>query len=629
MPSIIRATAICNNDVAVLGWSLDVRSLEGLLGFHVLRQLLGDDDAVVEEKPLASYVGFTGQSNPGWLPQNTSVWPLQKFTWRDLTLRQRRDALERRPSGQRVRYSIAAVGALAAGMTPVVVVETAGSHYEGDPLPLGYLTEPTLTNVITVTADCPPFTATFTKGVLSTQFLLHLLGVPDSHGRLELPSGAVKDRLTSPGDTLREYLSGDVLKLIRDFFKKRGGRFHAALYELDDEELLGLLMKNADRVDLILSDAGGGPKEPFDTRNSSARKTLTDQAAESALTIQNRLFNGSGHIGHNKFVVHVNGRGVADSVLTGSTNWTWSGVAGQSNNCIRCDDPVIAKAFFDYWKRLQADVIPDPVPLTAKNRVKQSDTLKTADLASSDTARPDGSSIQTWFSPNVPGRVQPSDSSAAPVDMDRLFSLMREARDAIYFLVFLPSKGGKRSVVSEAIALGKEKHDLIVNGAISDTQAMWQEPNPPVGRSTPHLFQSGAISVVRATALSDKAIVRQIGDFQLGEQLAAEHAIIHDKIIVLDPLDPDRCVVAFGSHNLGYKASFSNDENLTIVRGNRPLAEAYAAHVLDVYDHYRFRAMQAEPGPGQPWDGRLHRDSDWQDHASRYLSRYLGKRVEA
>jgi phosphatidylserine/phosphatidylglycerophosphate/cardiolipin synthase-like enzyme len=66
------------------------------------------------------------------------------------------------------------------------------------------------------------------------------------------------------------------------------------------------------------------------------------------------------------------------------------------------------------------------------------------------------------------------------------------------------------------------------------------------------------------------------------------HAVIHDKILVIDPFTDDSVVIT-GSHNLGYKASYSNDENMLIIRRNRPVAEAYAAHVLDVYEHYRWR----------------------------------------
>ena len=71
---------------------------------------------------------------------------------------------------------------------------------------------------------------------------------------------------------------------------------------------------------------------------------------------------------------------------------------------------------------------------------------------------------------------------------------------------------------------------------------------------------------------------------------------MHDKILVIDPLDRHRCVVVTGSHNLGYRASYNNDENLVIVRGHRALAEAYAAHVLDVYDHYRWRYQRERNG---------------------------------
>ncbi|WP_245510830.1 phospholipase D-like domain-containing protein [Rhizobium leguminosarum] len=94
--------------------------------------------------------------------------------------------------------------------------------------------------------------------------------------------------------------------------------------------------------------------------------------------------------------------------------------------------------------------------------------------------------------------------------------------------------------------------------------------------------------MVRAAAIS-----AQFGDLR-PELLSAGHAIIHDKIVVIDPLHPDNCTVITGSHNLGYKASYQNDENLLIVRGNQSLAVAYAIHILDVYDHYVLRAKLQE-----------------------------------
>ena len=70
--------------------------------------------------------------------------------------------------------------------------------------------------------------------------------------------------------------------------------------------------------------------------------------------------------------------------------------------------------------------------------------------------------------------------------------------------------------------------------------------------------------------------------------LKAGLAIIHDKIVVIDPFADD-CVVVTGSHNLGYQASYDNDENLVMIEGNKKLAMAYATHVLDVYGRFSWR----------------------------------------
>jgi phosphatidylserine/phosphatidylglycerophosphate/cardiolipin synthase-like enzyme len=73
------------------------------------------------------------------------------------------------------------------------------------------------------------------------------------------------------------------------------------------------------------------------------------------------------------------------------------------------------------------------------------------------------------------------------------------------------------------------------------------------------------------------------------ELFQAGFAIIHDKIIVIDPFDEDNCTVVTGSHNFGNQASYNNDENLVMITGNKKLAMAYTTHVLDVYDHFAWR----------------------------------------
>jgi phosphatidylserine/phosphatidylglycerophosphate/cardiolipin synthase-like enzyme len=131
--------------------------------------------------------------------------------------------------------------------------------------------------------------------------------------------------------------------------------------------------------------------------------------------------------------------------------------------------------------------------------------------------------------------------------------------------------------------------------------------------ASPATFDEENISLVRASRIDDETL---LGDFGV-EQLAANRvgAIIHDKILVVDPLSEEDCAVVLGSHNLGFKASYSNDENLLVVTGHRDLAVAYAVHVLDVFDHYRFRAAEQDlhRQGKKGWSGLLDTDDRWQD----------------
>src|SRR5262249_50565834 len=67
------------------------------------------------------------------------------------------------------------------------------------------------------------------------------------------------------------------------------------------------------------------------------------------------------------------------------------------------------------------------------------------------------------------------------------------------------------------------------------------------------------------------------------------HAIIHSKVIVVDPFSNDPTIIT-GSHNFSASASSKNDENFIIVRGDRALAEAYTVNIIAAWQHYRWRA---------------------------------------
>ena len=66
-----------------------------------------------------------------------------------------------------------------------------------------------------------------------------------------------------------------------------------------------------------------------------------------------------------------------------------------------------------------------------------------------------------------------------------------------------------------------------------------------------------------------------------------------------------------GSHNMGPKASGTNDENFLIIEGNGPLASQYASKIMEIYNQYRWRASQQNTPQEKKWEG-LADDDKWQ-----------------
>lgn len=575
---------------------------------------------------------------------------------RDLTLRKKRDGAERRPENVRVRYEIRPVGDLKPGVEAVPsnglefayvikrdsdgkpVLDDNGKPvrervkaYTGKVRPLGYLAPAAISNDIFVTTRRGPFRSTFTNGILAAQWLSNVL---KEDGVIE-PDELI-NKISNPNDPHRKYLAGDVIPLIHEIFKRQG-KFYLGLYELEDEELETLLLENAKRIHVILSNTACDENKKWDVRNKKARKRLIDAGVD----IQHRMFNNSIHIGHNKFVVNVPPEGGARSVFTGSTNWTSTGVAGQTNNGLLIEDDDVAGAFLAYWKRMKKDALKMPKPFSkAMGDNQQSAEFRTANMKSTEVKLANGGgTISVWFSPNTPERKKPTSKkkkAPTPPDLTEVYRCMRLAKDAILFLAFYPGQRGVDCLIGEAIDIGMKDRSLIVCGAVSSPQAMpnykpteKQDGETVEEGDSPATFDDKNISIVRAARIDDRNL---LGDFGL-EQLTAKGAvgaIIHDKLIVIDPRSDD-CAVILGSHNLGFKASYSNDENFLIVRGNRDLAAAYAVHIMDVYDHYRFRAIETErKRQGKKgWSGFLETDDDWQkgyvDHSKGAVMRYFAR----
>jgi hypothetical protein len=664
MKYVTAAGAWCNGEVAYIAWDIAAQ-IDGCIGFMVTRiHESGDDEG--QHRILPTWVCFEDQSNPNWIAQDASVWPIQSMQWRDLTLRKSRNSTAVRPIGFRVHYEIVPVGLAGPHDTPLPASPTAPAagpkgvpSYDGPRHPLTQIGEPTETNSITVThdyggdSDATKVSATFTNGILSTQSLLYQLEAirkappkkllmaaqspdPATRARANMAKddhllAVLKKEIVKPASPIRKFLNGDVLEFVTRLLKRaeeEGGEVYLALYELTDPELVKLLVTNvkAKRAHVILSTAGSKDPNPahtpkdqrkpviWDTENTAARALLHAAAGDPSRVID-RMFNNSSHIGHNKFAVYVKD-GVATAVMTGSTNWTPTGLCTQSNNSIIVEDEDLAGDYLEFWNKLKDDPQPNRVPypdLVGANgksttvdgalpsNGKQGKALRTADAATHPSRDLQGAgSVTLWRSPNTDKVAVPKDVSEPPPDLAEVYDLMDHA-SAIFFLTFLPGEWAKNCIVEKAMELVDKPDGPLVLGACSSPKAL---PKPSDGSDPGGTYKDehgktrplpmpaiwwpkgdqSRIAMIRAAAIDVP-----IGNFQ-PELLSAGNAIIHDKIVVIDPLNAEKCAVVTGSHNLGYKASYANDENMIIVRGNRPLAIAYAVHVLDLYDHYVFRA---------------------------------------
>lgn len=535
-----KADAFANNDVAFVAWQYAQR-IPNCLGFAVYRT----DFKTNKKVALPAWVGFQQQTNKDWKAQTTEIWPVQKFSWRDLTAAR----------GSTYQYQI----------VPMV----------GEPGKLQPLLDSALqTNQITLTPAHGHYSAYFNRGILSTQSLAHKIPQGPQGG----PNYEVLEQhIAHPGDPLRNRLAGQLIEALKSFVaraKQEGGEVYCALYELNDPELLQALLDTKD-VHLVLSNTG-----PDDGTNKESRQTLHD----AGIDITDRMLK-EGHIGHNKFVVYVDKHKKPQAVLTGSTNWTFTGLCGQANNCLIIESPELAADYLDYWNRLKADDSTQGADFrAANNEVHQ--------------VQMDGD-IHLWFSPNTKMQTKSAHTPAEPLDMKELFELIGTAKQGILFLVFQP---GAPSIMDKVLECQQNDLTLFVRGAATDIKAV---QNYDV--QLYHRAGEPPDTVVAASGIKDQFSFWQK---ELLKASPTAHAIIHDKIVVIDPFSAN-CAIVTGSHNLGYKASYGNDENLIIVRGNQSLATAYAVHIMDIYDHYRWRYVLQEKGK-QAWSG-LGTDDKWQD----------------
>jgi phosphatidylserine/phosphatidylglycerophosphate/cardiolipin synthase-like enzyme len=542
------AVAFANNDVSTIAWSYGKRP-DGCMGFAIYRI-----DIKGKETVLPSHAVFKGfKIKPG---QTTAEFPLQKFYWKDPYAR-----LEAEKTGNRkFRYKIVPLEGKPGALAPMKK--------------LPFL----ISNEVEISSEMVKgLNAFFNRGLISTQRVARAFKGAPSKQKL-IP------QISNQKNALRASLSGDMVEALTGFVDKAkaSGSIYAALYELGDEELIERLEGLGKRLHLVLSNSV--QTDPKTKKKSDGNQGARNRLAKTAKVEVNRIMPAN-HIGHNKFLVYVDKAGTPQAVLLGSTNWTPTGLCAQTNNTVIVEDSKLAKRYLDYWEQLATDTKAAKAP-----KELQGPKLRQWDTTSKGFTLAGGNSLESWFSPNTAkARSSNKKNEKRPPDMAAVCDRLDRAEHAILFLVFYP---GSPSVANwSALALRANKK-LFVRGCVTNKSAAEGFYYSLKGMTPPKKVKGVKKPikqdprVIGAEAFDGKVI--PVGWQK--EILNAGFAIIHDKILVIDPFS-DHCTVITGSHNLGYKASYDNDENLAIIEGNKRLAVAYATHVLDVYDHFAWRYM--------------------------------------
>ena len=489
---------------------------------------------------VASWVGFAdGPDVEDGARKPTTEWPIQKYLWSDFLVN----------PGDRVAYSVTAMtGAMdalregtASAWSPVVTI---GAETEGH-------------------ASCY-----FNRGIVASQWLARQL--PDVH-----PGTKLLQVIHTPGDPIRNFLGGPIRDRLLALLKTAAGdgsHLYAALFELNDPELVPALAALGERAHVVLGN--GSVKKTGEDENEEARAALAN------CDVHDR-FSAPRALAHNKFLVICDSHQRPQAVWTGSTNWTETGLCTQANNAVLIRDRELAQFYRDQWDRLVAAQHASPPELFTVNAKPHVPAhAKTTTL---------------WFTPMHGG-----------LDLDQAGDLIGKAKDGILFLFFNP--GPRGSLLNDIIELASPasenyRPDLYIQGVVNQ--------DPGTAKNPVTLFNRGDRIDANADVVLPAAIPGPL-KFWHEELLKAPraHAMVHSKVVIVDPYGDDP-VVMTGSHNMGPKASGVNDENLLIIRGNGALASQYAGKIMEIYSQYRWRASVAG-SDGQPrWKG-LADDDQWQ-----------------
>lgn len=314
-------------------------------------------------------------------------------------------------------------------------------------------------------------------------------------------------------------------------------------YDLNEPEIVGRFEQLGARLRIVIDNSGAHGKPGSAETKAAARLSVT---AGPTHVKRHHMSN----LQHNKTIVVEGDAG--NTVVCGSTNFTWRGLYVQANNAIVLRGEKAARvfheAFSSYW---------------ANNSVVgfgTTDSTRWRDLGL------DGLDARVSFSPHA----------AANARLGSVASDIASAKTSVFYsLAFLHQTSGS---VRDAIKLVTEKPSVFVYG-MADRRIGGINLQSPDGNVQP----------VRPEALTAN-VPEPFKSEPTGLTSNGAGTRMHHKFVVLDFNLPSARVYT-GSYNFSKPADLQNGENLLRIRDRR-VATAYMVEALRLFDHYQFRVKQ-------------------------------------
>lgn len=348
------------------------------------------------------------------------------------------------------------------------------------------------------------------------------------------------------GFTARDH----IFEIANEVLKDKKLRLDVFAYDLNEPDLLKIFLKLAKqgRMRMILDNATlhHDTKKP---KPEDAFQKLFDKAAKGNAELKRGKF---GRFAHDKVFIVSNSKG-AVKVLTGSTNFSVTGLYVNSNHVIVFRDPKVAKTYAEIFE------------------LAWNTDVKAGPFAKSDDAK----EIFSFSSAGVPKTeitFSPHKEAEAEKNLDNIVARLEQEKKTTNGSILFAVMGLDKGTGPVLPALKElHKNDKIFTYGVSDTPG-------GIFVYTPRK-KTGTLVSGKPTATKLPPPFDQVPGVGLGHQ-------VHHKFIVCG-FNGKNPVVYGGSSNLALAGEQVNGDNLIAIH-DADIATVFAIEALALVDHFDF-----------------------------------------